>query len=1119
MPTDHRAELQTIRTFPSLVKYLRDEMNWPITTGDFEELTFEYTPEELGIDPKNAAKIEEIKRLRPLSTRQPWGIFFVKFEPKRLPIVALRRILGQLALKKRASANNAERTAWAQDDLLFVSNYGEGDERQISFAHFSRPEAKNELPTLKVLGWDSLDTALHLDAVADRLTHDLAWPDDDSDVESWRATWRSAFTLRHREVVTTSRELSSRLAQLARSIRSRIGIALAIETDDGPLTSLLRAFQEALVHDLDKDGFADMYAQTIAYGLLSARVANPTRPTASDASLQPPVTSPFLKELMETFLHVGGQRGSAGGAIVDFDELGVSEVVELLDDANMEAVIRDFGDKNPEDDPVIHFYELFLKEYDAKERMQRGVFYTPRPVVSFIVRSVHELLKRDFDLADGLADTTTWGAIADRNADLKIPAGVDRREAFVQILDPATGTGTFLVEVIDLIHRHMVAKWTSEGNRPETIDALWNDYVPTHLLPRLHGYELLMAPYAIAHVKIGLKLYETGYRFEQEKRVRVYLTNTLEPAQDLSGQLEFEAAALAHEAQAVNDVKRHQCFTVVIGNPPYANFGQLNRNPFILELLEDYKRDLGEKKLNLDDDFIKFIRWGEYVLHEATRGVLGMITNNTFLDGPTRRGMRKHLLETFDVLHILDLHGNSIEREVCPDGTPDDNVFDIQQGVAISLFIRLDEGAKEVALANLQGSRRSKYDWLSRESDETTEFERVDVEPELFLFALRHAGLGAEFSRFVPLPDVLGLRGSGVKTDRDKLCFDMDRSQLARRMRTAFVGQWTSDFVAEYSVFDSSSYALTSRLRAGAFDEECIQSCLYRLFDERWLYYQPGFTSRPAWDVMQHLLKPNLGLIAKRQARDGEYNWFFVCRGLLVDGLFSIDNKGREQVFPLYIYESGVLNGRVPNLSRQFCHDLAGRLRVSVTKGLPEGVTPEEIFHFIYAVSHSPTYRERYAPYLRTEFPRVPLPANAGLFNALARLGDQLVGLHLMQAHEDSRFATTYIGSHTQEVKRVGWSDETVWVDADVSRGHAARPGTAGFQGVTEAVWNLHIGGHQVCEKWLKDRKGRVLSEDDIVHYQRIVAALSETIRLMHDIDDVVEEHGGWPGAFLETRS
>src|SRR5438552_156835 len=578
MPTDHRSALANIKRFDQLIAYLRDEMGWPIARDSFEDvddLFYDFTADELGIDPKTAAKIESIKRLRPLSPRQRWGIFFVKFEPKKLPVVALRRILSQVALKKRASANSAERTAWAAEDLLFVSNYGEGAERQISFAHFSQDRTKADLPILKVLGWNDRDTALHLDGVATELATRLSWPEDESNVDRWREKWRSAFTLRPDEVIKTSKALAVELAKLARKIRDRIRTILTIETENGPVTKLMKAFQEALVHDLDADGFADMYAQTIAYGLLSARVTNPKANTADGFASQLPVTNPFLKELMETFLHVGGRKGKTGrGPGIDFDELGVSEVVELLDDANMEAVARDFGDKNPQEDPVIHFYELFLKEYDAKKRLQRGVFYTPRPVVSYIVRSVHELLQTEFGLADGLADTATWSEMAKRHARLTLPEGVKPTDRFVTVLDPATGTGTFLVEAIEVIHRTLVEKWQREGHGEKKILDLWNDYVPKHLLPRLHGYELLMAPYAIAHLKLGLKLHETRYRFETDERARIYLTNALEPAHDFSGTLAFAIPALAHEAEAVSDVKQHQRFTIVIGNPPYSNYGQ-----------------------------------------------------------------------------------------------------------------------------------------------------------------------------------------------------------------------------------------------------------------------------------------------------------------------------------------------------------------------------------------------------------------------------------------------------------------------------------------------------------------------------------------------------------------
>ena len=512
-----------------------------------------------------------------------------------------------------------------------------------------------------MLGWDSRDTALRLDAVARELTERLAWPDDESDADGWREQWRAAFTLRHREVITTSKRLSKRLAELARAIRDRIWTALAIETESGPLTKLMKAFQKTLVHDLDADTFADMYAQTIAYGLLSARIADPHRETADPKSPSFDFaghmrTNPLLRDLMGTFLQVGGGRPSEsdlsnmGGASIDFDELGVAEVVELLDNANMEDVIKDFGDQNPQEDPVIHFYELFLKEYDAEKRMQRGVFYTPRPVVSYIVRSVDELLRTEFGLADGLADTTTWGEMVQRHKDLPIPEGVSPNQDFVQILDPATGTGTFLVEAIDVIYDTLVKKWRAQGFRDSDVEALWNEYVPRHLLPRLHGYELLMAPYAIAHLKVSLKLYETGYRFGSEERAQVYLTNALEPAHDFSGLMDFAIPALAYEAQAVNEVKDGKRFTVVIGNPPYSGHSA-NMSDAVIETVEPYKFidgiSLGEKKIWAQDDYKKFLRFAQLRIADSGSGVVGMITNHGFISEPTSRGMRHNLLGTF----------------------------------------------------------------------------------------------------------------------------------------------------------------------------------------------------------------------------------------------------------------------------------------------------------------------------------------------------------------------------------------------------------------------------------------------------------------------------------------
>lgn len=1114
------ATLASIRRFDQLVAFLRDEMGWPLENGSsFEDLTFDYLPDELGIDSKTAAKIQEIKRLRPLSPKQPWGIFFVKFEPKRLPVVAMRRILGQVALKKRASANSAERSAWAADDLLFVSNYGDGDERQISFAHFARAQDGHDLPTLKVLGWDNRDTALHLDAVARELTEQLAWPDDDANTDAWRKQWRAAFTLGHREVVSTSKELSIRLAELARAIRDRIKTALAIETDKGPLTRLMKAFQTSLVHDLDVDGFADMYAQTIAYGLLSSRIADPSKKTADDFAAHMR-TNPFLRELMETFLKVGGRKGKAGGQGkndgIDFDELGVSEVVELLDAANMEAVVRDFGDRNPQEDPVIHFYELFLKEYDAKKRMSRGVFYTPRPVVSYIVRSVDELLRTEFGLADGLADTTTWGEMAKRHKDLIIPEGVSSGQDFVQILDPATGTGTFLVEIIDLIHNTLVAKWKAQGHGEKKIDALWNEYVPKHLLTRLHGYELLMAPYSIAHLKIGLKLYETGYRFGSEERARVYLTNALEPAHDSSGAFEFAIPALAHEAQAVNTVKRAQRFTAVVGNPPYAGVSS-NMNDHARRLVDAYKlvdgAALNERKLWLQDDYVKFIRQAQLAIEQSGVGILGYITNHGYLDNPTFRGMRQSLMHTFAILHVLDLHGNALKKERAPDGSDDKNIFEIRQGVAIVVGSH-HSGNRIVRRADLWGTSDSKTDWLSSHEVDNTPWQVLKPAPPFYFLQVSDDTSVEAWTAWPQLSELMPTFSSGVITARDELVLDyepgpiLDRIMRLRDTKTSdeslrhelFAGKSSP----KYAPGDSRGWKLPAarkKLREDDQWRDRVAPCSYRPFDRRCVYMTEWMVDWSRPELRRHLGLPNNPvLVFPRNTGAGKpWDHVFVSYEPIL-GRFFPDSACITYMAPMLVICEGMF-GREATATANFRDAEAWKL---TDKHEIRSRASQEL-GYIYAILHSPTYRARYLSHLRADFPRIPLAAVPTLFDSLAQLGSELTALHLLESPKLAQPITEFIGSRNPEVEEVSWAKDSVWV---------VKAQTNGFKGVPEDVWNFHIGGYQVCNKWLKDRKGRRLSEGDIVHYQKIVVALAETIRLMKEIDEVIVQHGGWPGAF-----
>jgi hypothetical protein len=808
--------LRSLKTLPQLISYLRDELDWPIDQDAVEDdFTFEYNPEELGFDAVTAVHIKEVKQLRPLDARQPWGVFWVNFEKKRLPVVMLRRILGNLVLKKRADAKKASQRAWHLHDLLFISAYGEDSDRAITFAHFSQPpDSPGDLPILKVLGWDNCDTVQHLVDAHRTLAENLRWPAKSTSLDAWRRQWASAFTLRHREVITTTQELVEELARLADDTRKRANTILARESERGPLRRLYGAFKAALIHDLTEDDFADVIAQTISYGLLIARFSRAAI-SAQNLVDMVPATNPFLRELLGTFLALAGRQSA-----FDFDELGIQDVVEVLNRANADAVKADFGNRTRREDPVIHFYEHFLAAYDRQKKIQRGVFYTPQPVVSYIVRSLHELLQNELGIEDGLASTITWGDMLKTHPDFRLPkirvpkAGkaegedvdLSPDEFFVLILDIATGTGTFLVEAIEVIYQHLQAKWAKQGLQgmpilpaPErspsaggegradggisslhlrTFTAYWNEYVPVALLPRLYGYELMMAPYTIAHMKLALKFSEINtllgqadYLFKFEGRAHIYLTNTLEPPSGFQTQ-EFAEffPALAHESAAVNTVKRSKRFTVAMGNPPYS-ISSSNNSPWIQQLISSYKTGLDEINVNsLSDDYVKFWRFTEYILAQVPMGAVGMITNNSFLDGITHRQMRASLLHSFEKLFLIDLHGSAKIAEKVPTGYVDENIFEIQQGVGISLLAASPIKSFGKGLHfDCYGSRLEKYRFLSNNGLASLLWEHLELRPPNFFFKPKDLSFEHEYQQGWSVSKMFGTFSTGIKFRKDNL--------------------------------------------------------------------------------------------------------------------------------------------------------------------------------------------------------------------------------------------------------------------------------------------------------------------------------------------------------------
>ncbi len=1126
-------QLRSIKTLPQLIRYLRDELDWPIDQDAAEDVaTFEYSLEEIGLSKDYADIIKEVKQIRPLDSKQPWGIFWVNFDKQRLPVAILRRILGNLAIKKRTKGSKSQQAAWHAHDLMFISAYGEASDRAVTFAHFSQnPENPSDLPALKVLGWDDDDTSPHLSDVHNTLKEKLRWPTNSENSDAWRKQWASAFVLGHREVITTTEDMVEELARLATAICKRTKTAIKKESEKGPLRRLHSAFKASLIHDLDEDGFADVIAQTISYGLLTARFSSPEGITVQNLVDMVPPTNPFLRELLGTFLHLAGRR-----SIFDFDELGIQDVVELLNNANTEAVKNDFGNRTRGEDPVIHFYEHFLSAYNMGLKVQRGVFYTPQPVVSFIVRSVHELLQTEFGLEDGLASTVTWSEMESCNTELKCPKGVEPNSAFVQILDPATGTATFLIEVIDVIYKTMMAKWQKQGMSQKSKLAAWNEYVPKYLLTRLHGYELMMAPYAIAHMKIGLKLDETGYRFGSAERARVYLTNSLEPPQDFSDRLAFDIPALAHEAREVNTIKKHQRFTVIIGNPPYSGEGR-NTGEWIRGLISTYMyvdgahlREKGKKNW-LQDDYVKFIRYSQYEMDKSAIGILGFINNHGLLDNPTFRGMRESLMRSFTNIHILDLHGNTRKKERSPDGSVDENVFDIQQGVAIELFRHLPRGLDKpsVGHANLWGCRGDasktrpigKYGWLAQNSFSTTNWTELSPSSPLYLLIPQDTELRYEYETYYKLTEMMPLYGAGIITARDHFIIDFHDGPLRQRLEQFRDLHYTDEWIRKNLEIEDNSMWSMAEARREFKNKSIVPSLflniLYRPFDRRRIYFETNVVFNMRIQIMRHMIEgKNLGLCTNRQV-NGEFHHVGVTRNIISDCTLSLATRERTNLFPVWIFpdkhSADLLHEAVPrpNLSLDFLKILSHKLQLRQVGNyaLPQSLEPEDIFHYTYAVLHSPFYRRRYAEFLKSDFPRLPLASSLDLFNALSKLGAELTDLHLLESLKLDKNITRIVGDTKTEIEKVAYSNQTVWID---------KAETVGFKGVPEIVWDFHIGGYQVCEKWLKDRKGRKLTKDDIEHYQKIVVALNETIRIMAEIDKVIDRHGGWPGAFADKK-
>jgi predicted helicase len=883
------------------------------------------------------------------------------------------------------------------------------------------------------------------------------------------------FTQSYKEPIKSGKHLSKIMAGKARRIRDNIRQFLSAELENKTeLVKLYESIKKFLVHDLTVDSFSDMYSQTLVYGLFIARfndtsLSNFTRSEASDLI---PNSNPFLHRFFD---HI---------ARTDFDnrlKFIVDELCEVFSHANISDLLKQYsnedlwGKAHKKPDPVIYFYEDFLREYDPELKKEMGAFYTPEPVVQFIVKAVDSVLKDDFKLNGGLGDIS------------KTSKNLHR----VQILDLATGTGTFISAVIRSIYKPF--------NNPRQKPA-WPKYVQTELLPRLFGFEIMMAPYTIAHLKLSMAFKETGFKYFNSKRLGIYLTNSLEKSIDQDGLFASVGLSdsIAEESIEASKIKNERPIMVVIGNPPYNGISS-NKTEYASKLVEKYKTEPGgiqklqERKHWLNDDYVKFIALAEDMVSKNSEGIVAFITNNGYLNNPTFRGMRWHLLKTFNKIFILNLHGSTKKGETTPSGQKDENVFDIQQGVAIIVAIKNKIGNNNLPKINyvdVWGKRSEKFDFLNKFSLEDIKWNLVDPKvPNLFFTSTSQETSDLDDRNSFKLNDLFIIKGVGVVTARDGLTIDFDRERLWKRVNK-FQELSSEQARSEFNLGkDAQSWKVSSAQKdiQSNLNNELLKQISYRPFDIRFCYYtgkSSGFIARPSEKVMRNFLSDeNIGLVLVKQFKTGDsYQHVFVSKNITESTLISNRTSEIGYTFPLYIF-SQTEGIKLSN----FKDDIVNQI-----KEVAGNITNENIFDYIYATLHSSYYTSKYKEFLKIDFPRIPYPKSKDLFYKMASLGKELRDVHLFESPKLNSLITSYGSEGNDIVEKIIYKNGNVYINE-----------TQYFGGVPEVAWNFYVGSYQPAQKWLKDRKGRELSYEDIEHYQKMVVALVETDKIMKEIDNV----------------
>ncbi|MDO8503137.1 MAG: type ISP restriction/modification enzyme [bacterium] len=863
----------------------------------------------------------------------------------------------------------------------------------------------------------------------------------------------------------TPKALAEELAKRAQLLPQPIVEELT-NKHETEIDRIYNAFKEYLMSDLTPESFADIYAQTLTYGLFTARLNYPKKDF--DRKKAGNYIPKSVKILRDTFNLISGD------AIPESLESYVDDIATILAHSDIEKIKEELKRKTGKSDPLIHFYETFLGAYDPAKRKSLGVYYTPLPVVSYITKSINQLLKDKFKIKDGLADEK------------------------VTLLDPASGTLTFPAEAINIAVEE-------QHKYSESVASLKN-----HFLNHFFAFEILMAPYIIGHLRMGLLFETLRIPLEEGERFPLYLTNSLDFSEVHHSSFPF-IADLAEEAEEAKKVKEKDIL-VILGNPPYTSEkkekGALPE--WIKEKLQDYAKGLGvekeKKKGVLQDDYVRFIRFAHWKIDHYGKGIVAFITNNSYLDGIIHRSMRKQLLDSFDEIYILNLHGNSRIHEKTPESGKDENVFDIQQGVAVSIFVKTGEKKPtRIFYKDLWGLREEKYEYLNKNIVSNKELKQIEPQANEFYFAQKDYALKSKWDSWLGLDEIFNKYVSGVESQKDNICIKWSAQEVDKVINTLTSNLPNEIIKSTYSIEDSRDWKLQEvrkYLEESRNDKSKIMQILYRPFDLRWTYFDNVFLAYPRKPLMDSLggaNKDNIALNSTRQLKgDHKFSHALVSDSPTDRILLSNTTSEASYVFPLNIVN------KEGNQEILFERQISSSNFSGVfwkwfdENSLGSTVPPDDIFYYIYAVLYSNTYREKHFELLKSDFPHVPFTNNGEVFFKLSKLGNKLADLHLLKSDDLNLSSVKLYGEGDNNIEKREWKNDQVWINEKQY-----------FAPVKEEIWKYYIGGYQVADKWLKDRQNREnprLDREEIKTYSRMVFSILQTIEIQKEIDRLYPE-------------